>query len=83
MRAAVLAVTTWFVTWGLAVPAAAQDEQGQGPITVAEVLSFLLTSQAVQTGDFDKDAEAVATTRDTITRLLLVELTSLPQSRLE
>ena len=78
VRAAVLAVTMWLVAGGLTVPVAAQDQQGQGPITVAEVLSFLLTNQAVQTGDFEKDAEATATTRDTITRLLLVELTSLP-----
>ena len=78
MRTVVLAVTMWFVTGGLAVPAAAQEQQSQGSVTVSEVLSFLLTNQAVQTGDFEKDAEAAATTRDTITRLLLVELTSLP-----
>jgi hypothetical protein len=42
------------------------------------VLSFLLTNQAVPTGDFEKDAAAAATTRDTMERLLLVELTTLP-----
>lgn len=75
MRAPVLALTMWLVTAGVAVPAAAQDEQNP---TVADVLSFLLTNQAVRTEDFERDAAAAATTRDTIARLLLVELTSLP-----
>jgi hypothetical protein len=45
---------------------------------VEEVLSFLLTNQAVATGDFVKDAQSAAVTRDTISRLLLIELTTLP-----
>ncbi len=57
----------------LAGPAAAQAP-------VSEVLSFLLTNQSVPTGDFIKDAQAAAVTRDTISRLLLVELTTLPLS---
>jgi hypothetical protein len=48
----------------------------QGPI--ADILGLLITRQAVQTGDFVKDAESAEITRDTITRLLLVELTTLP-----
>lgn len=43
-----------------------------------QVLSFLLTNQSVPTGDFVKDREAAAITSDTITRLLLVQLTTLP-----
>ncbi len=54
-------------------PARAQQPLG-------EVLSFLLTNQSVPTGDFVKDAEAAEITRDAITRLLLVELTTLPLS---
>jgi hypothetical protein len=54
-----------------AAPAAAQQP-------LSEVLSFLLTNQAVPTGDFEKDAAAAATTRDTMEQLLLVELTTLP-----
>jgi Putative MetA-pathway of phenol degradation len=54
-------------------PAAAQQP-------VADVLSFLLTNQAVATGDFVKDAQSAAVTRDTIFRLLLIELTTLPLS---
>jgi hypothetical protein len=43
-------------------------------------LSFLLTNQAVPTGDFERDAAAARVTRDTLSRLLLVELTTLPIS---
>jgi hypothetical protein len=53
--------------------AAAQD-------TLTGILSFLLTNQLVQTGDFEKDAEAARVTRDTLTRLLLVDLATVPIS---
>jgi hypothetical protein len=56
-----------------AVPALAQE-----PLT--DLLSFLLTNQSVPTGDFVKDTEAALVTRDTMTRLLLVELATLPIS---
>ncbi len=46
--------------------------------SVAEVLSFLLTNQAVPTGDFAKDREAAAATSATIARALLVNLTTQP-----
>ena len=52
-------------------PAAAQD-------SVSDVLSFLVTNQAVVTDDFVKDREAAAATRDTISRFLQVELSALP-----
>ena len=48
--------------------------------SMREVLSFLLTNQAVRTGDIEKDAEATAATRDTISRALLIELATLPIS---
>jgi hypothetical protein len=44
------------------------------------VLSFLLTNQSVPTGDFEKDAEAARVTRDTLTRLLIVDLATVPIS---
>ena len=60
------------VVWlALAAPVSAQQP-------IADVLSFLLTNQAVPTGDFVKDAEAAAVTKAALTRLLLVELTTLP-----
>lgn len=52
-------------------PASAQQ-------TVSEVLSFLLTNRSIPTGDFVQDARAAAATRDTISTLLLLELSELP-----
>jgi hypothetical protein len=46
--------------------------------SAAEVLSFLLTTQSLPTGDFVKDVNAAAATRDTLTRALLVELANVP-----
>jgi hypothetical protein len=48
--------------------------------SMRDVLSFLLTNQAVRTGDIEKDAEATAATRDTISNALLIELATLPIS---
>lgn len=46
--------------------------------TVTEIVSFLVTNQAVRTGAPERDREAAEITRDTITRALLVNLTSVP-----
>ena len=54
-----------------ASPAAAQE-------TVGDIISFLVTNQAVQTGDFERDQAAAAAARDAITRALLVNLASVP-----
>lgn len=56
----------------LGTPAAAQTQ------TPADVISFLVTNQAVQTGDFQRDRAAAAATRDTIARALLVNLATVP-----
>ena len=63
-----------------AATAHAQDQPEPAPerTPVGEVLSFLLTNQAVATGDFVKDTEATAIAADAITRLLQAELTTLP-----
>jgi hypothetical protein len=55
------------------VPASAQQ-------TTVDVLSFLLTNRTIITGDFDRDAQAAATTRDTIATFLVQELATLPVS---
>lgn len=55
----------------VAPPVAAQEP-------MRDVLSFLLTNQSVPTDDFVRDAEAAEITRDTIGRLLLAELATLP-----
>jgi hypothetical protein len=46
--------------------------------TVADVLSFLLTNRSIPTADAAQDEAAAAATRDTISRLLLLELATLP-----
>jgi hypothetical protein len=46
--------------------------------TVTDIVSFLVTNQAVRTGDIDRDRAATEAARDTITRALLVNLTSVP-----
>jgi len=55
----------------VAAPASAQQ-------TPADVISFLVTNQSVQTGDFQKDQAAAAATRDTIVRALQVTLATVP-----
>jgi len=55
-------------------PAAAQ----QAPLS--DVLSFLLTNRGVQTGDFERDVAAARATADTMSRLLLVQLSTQPVS---
>jgi hypothetical protein len=46
--------------------------------TPADVISFLVTNQSVQTGDPATDRAAAAATRDTIARALLVNLAAVP-----
>jgi hypothetical protein len=67
MRTLIVAVVLVLMT----VPAAAQQ-------TPTDVISFLVTNQSVQTGDFQKDQAAAAATRDTIARSLLVNLATVP-----
>jgi hypothetical protein len=50
----------------------------QAQQTVSDVVGFLVTNQAVPTGDFQKDAAAAEAARATISRALLVNLTSVP-----
>jgi hypothetical protein len=49
-----------------------------GQQTTLDVLSFLLTNRTIITGDFDRDAQAAAATRDTIATFLVQELATLP-----
>jgi hypothetical protein len=56
---------------GFCLPAGAQT-------TVSDVIGFLVTNRAVQTEDFERDQAASEAARDTISRALLVNLTSAP-----
>ena len=58
--------------------AAAFGARAEAQQTPADVISFLVTNRAVQTGDFQKDQAAAEATRDTITRALLVNLAAMP-----
>src|SRR5262245_36006006 len=46
--------------------------------TVSEALTFLMTNQSVQTGDFQRDRSAAQATSDTISRAILANLATLP-----
>ena len=56
---------------GLCGTAAAQT-------TVSDIVGFLVTNRAVETADFEHDQAAAEAARDTISRALLVNLTSAP-----
>jgi hypothetical protein len=56
-----------------AAPSTAQTQQ-----TVGDIIDFLVTNQAVQTGDFERDRAAAEAAREAISRALLVNLTSVP-----
>src|SRR2546428_3756175 len=60
------------VAIGLASPRLA------GAQTVADVLTFLVTNQSVQTGSVDRDRDAAQATSQTISRALLANLATLP-----
>lgn len=77
MRKQVRIVALLLLTSGLATPAAAQ-QTGAAQQTVVDIIDFLVTNQGVQTGDFERDRAAGEVARDTITRALLVDLTSVP-----
>ena len=66
-----LAIGVWLVMMSAAVPARAQE-------TVTDIIAFLMTNQAVRTADIERDRNAADTARDTITRALLVNLTTVP-----
>jgi len=64
-------VLVWICMLGAASRAHAQQ-------SLNEVLSFLLINRSIPTGDFSRDEQAAARTRDAITELLVSELGTLP-----
>lgn len=69
-------VLVLMVVVSFTAPAVAQTTASQQ--TVTDIIDFLVTNQGVQTGDFERDRAAAEVARDTITRSLLVNLTSVP-----
>ena len=73
-RTTLVASLVTYLLLGVSItPASAQQ-------TTIDVLSFLLTNRTIITGDFDRDAQAAAATRDTIATFLIQELATLPVS---
>jgi len=52
--------------------------EARGQETVTDIVAFLLTNQAVATGDFERDRAAAQVGAETVTRALIVNLTSVP-----
>lgn len=69
-------MTTSRLLAALVVLAAATPAHAQQ--SVHDVLSFLLTNRSIPTGDFVRDQAAAAATSDTVARLLLSELSTVP-----
>jgi hypothetical protein len=72
-RLSVLLLALFILLGGPATPASAQQ-------TVTDVLTFLLTNRSIPTGDFVRDEQAAAETRDIFARFLTLHLTTLPVS---
>jgi hypothetical protein len=72
MTSRVLYLTALTVV-ALSIPRAAFAQR-----SVTDILSFLLTNRSITTGDVALDDAATAATRDTMSRFLLVELTTVP-----
>jgi len=77
MRSPLRGMVTLLSLCLLSAPAFGQESPGT-PQTVAGIVDFLVTNQAVQTGDFERDRAAAEAARDAISRALLVNLTSVP-----
>src|SRR3954463_9182612 len=71
IRIVTVVSTTVLLLLAVARPLAAQA-------TVNDVVGFLVTNQAVKTGDFEKDRAAADAARDAIAKSLLLDLTSVP-----
>jgi len=57
---------------------AAAQQPDQTRQTVSDIVNFLVTNQAVQTGDFERDRAVAEAAAEAISRALLVNLTSVP-----
>ena len=73
-RAPAVATLWVFLALFVAYPSAAAGQDR----SLTDVLTFLMTTQAVQTADVVRDREAATATRDTLARALLLELATLP-----
>lgn len=68
-------MTTTFAVLVVLTSSTAEAQQ-----SITDVLSFLFTNRTIPTGDFVRDEEAAIATRDTISKLVVLELATLPSS---
>jgi hypothetical protein len=68
------------VRWAIAVLVVLTASVAEAQQSITDVLSFLFTNRTIPTGDFVRDEEAAIATRDTISKLLVLELATLPSS---
>jgi hypothetical protein len=69
-------VVRWVLTALVLLTSSAAEAQQ----SITDVLSFLFTNRTIPTGDFVRDEQAALATRDTISKLLVLELATLPSS---
>jgi hypothetical protein len=68
------------VRWAIALLVLLTSSVAEAQQSITDVLSFLFTNRTIPTGDFVRDEEAAIATRDTISKLLVLELATLPSS---
>ena len=78
MRIPSLAAVVYLCVFAPPAAAQARAQSPQGPQTVSEIIDFLVTNRAVQTGDFERDQAAAEAASDAISRALLLNLTTVP-----
>jgi hypothetical protein len=64
----------------MAIVALTMSSRAEAQQTISDVLTFLVTNRTIPTDDFVRDEQAAFATRDTISKLLVLELASLPSS---
>jgi hypothetical protein len=68
------------VRWVIAVLVLLTSSVAEAQQSITDVLSFLFTNRTIPTGDFERDEQAAIATRDTISKLVVLELATLPSS---
>ena len=67
-------------TFAIAVVLLIAARAAEAQQSISDVLSFLVTNRTIPTDDFVRDEQAAIATRDTISKLLVLELATLPSS---
>ena len=68
------------IVFGLCLVLTVAAGSAEAQQSISDVLSFLVTNRTIPTDDFVRDEQAAIATRDTISKLLVLELATLPSS---